>query len=220
MKGATLPGSIRRGLLVAAAVSVTVAAAACSASTDETTATADATTTETTTASSTTGADTPSSTPTSTTGSEVTLTGVPVGAGDCVTLSGGTATAAASPAVCGSPTANYRVSQTVRQSTECPADTDQVYYETVNGVEQGALCLDIDWVVDGCMTVPLDQPASRVDCADPDATFVSRATRILEGTDSVDACGGGGGYAYSVRKFVVCVQEMFTPPPPAPPPGG
>lgn len=149
----------------------------------------------------------------------MTLTGVPVGAGDCVTLSGGATTAAAAPAECGSGEANYRVSQTVRQSTECPADTDQVYYETVDGVEQGALCLDIDWVVGGCMTVPLDQPARRVDCADPEATFVSRATRILHGTDSVDACGGSGGYAYSVRAFVVCVEEMFTPPPP-PPPGG
>lgn len=185
--------------------------AACSSAPEQTAAGSDSTTPET----SATDTET-TSPPTTTTGSDVTLTGVPVGVGDCVTLSGGASTAAATEATCGSAEANYRVSQTVRQSGECPADTDQVYYETVDGVEQGALCLDIDWVVDGCMAVPFDEPARRVDCADPEATFVSRATRILEGTDSVDACGAGGGFAYSVRKFVVCAEEVLAPAPPVP----
>lgn len=211
-----------RGLVVAAAVCMTVAASACSTASEPAAPEAGSSSSAPESTTSTTESDASTTTPA---GSEVTLTGVPVSAGDCVALSGGTSTAAAEEAECGSAEANYRVSQTVPLSSACPADTDQVYYETVDGVEQGALCLDIDWVVGGCMTVPLDQPAHRVECDDPDATFVSRATRILEDTDSVDACGGSGGYAYSVRKFVVCVEEMFispspTAPSPAAPPGG
>lgn len=205
--------SIRYACAVGAVVAL---AAGCSSGGDASTDAA-ATTTDsaaTTTGETTTGQGTSTESSGATTSAEEGRTSVTVEAGECVTLTGGETTADAVPADCGSAEANYRVSSKVRENGQCPSDTDQVYFETVNGVEQGALCLDIDWVVDQCMSMPIGEPARRVDCADPEASFVSKATRIIEGTDSVDQCPTGG-FAYSERRFVVCVTEPSAPVPAA-----
>lgn len=130
---------------------------------------------------------------------------VPVGA--CVNLSGTIMNAEVVEAPCGSMESNYRVASKVEQNENCPGDADQVYYETLNGVEMGALCLDTDWVVGGCMSVPMMQPATRVDCADPAATSVERVTAILENTSSAQECATSG-YEYTERNFVVCTESV------------
>lgn len=135
-------------------------------------------------------------------------TDIDVAIGDCVTL-GGTMTAATiDTAACGSAESNYRVIAKAQQNAQCPSDADQVYYETLNGTEQGALCLDIDWVVDGCMSIPTgeDEPR-RVECTDPTATNVERVTAILEDTTDVESCSEGG-FTYTERRFTVCTETV------------
>ena len=61
-------------------------------------------------------------------------------------------------APCGSAPANYKVIGKAPTNAQCVSDADSYYYETLMGDEQGALCLDIDWVVGGCMELADDQP--------------------------------------------------------------
>lgn len=136
-------------------------------------------------------------------------TDIDVEIGQCVKL-GGTMTAAEiDNAECGSMESNYKVIAKAEENEQCPTDVNQTYYETLNGVEQGALCLDVDWVIDGCMSVPstgMDEPA-RVDCADPSATSVEKVTEIKTGTADPNDCPEGG-FAYEARQFVVCTTTM------------
>nr|WP_256982405.1 hypothetical protein [Rhodococcus sp. 06-418-1B] len=128
--------------------------------------------------------------------------------GDCVSLGGTMSAAEISEAACGSVESNYKVVAKAEQNANCPSDVNQVYYETWAGSEQGALCLDLDWVVDGCMSVPsgTDEP-TRVDCADPAATNVERVTEIVEGAVDVEQCTEGG-YSYPERQFTVCTETI------------
>ncbi|OZC88992.1 hypothetical protein CH254_13775 [Rhodococcus sp. 06-412-2C] len=136
-------------------------------------------------------------------------TDIDVEIGQCVKL-GGTMTAATiDNAECGSMESNYKVIAKAEQNEQCPTDVNQTYYETLDGVEQGALCLDVDWVVDGCMSVPtggIDEPA-RVDCSDPSATDVEQVTEIKTGTADPNDCPEGG-FAYEARQFVVCTTTI------------
>ncbi|MDV8021068.1 hypothetical protein [Rhodococcus sp. IEGM 1330] len=136
-------------------------------------------------------------------------TDIDVEIGQCVQL-GGTMTAATiENAECGSMESNYKVIAKAEQNEQCPIDINQTYYETLDGVEQGALCLDVDWVVDGCMSVPtvgMDEP-SRVDCGDPSATDVEQVTEIKTGTADPNECPEGG-FAYESRQFVVCTTTI------------
>ncbi|OZC69429.1 hypothetical protein CH306_07920 [Rhodococcus sp. 15-725-2-2b] len=136
-------------------------------------------------------------------------TDIDVEIGQCVQL-GGTMTAATiDNAECGSMESNYKVIAKAEQNEQCPTDVNQTYYETLDGVEQGALCLDVDWVVGGCMSVPtvgMDEP-SRVDCSDPDATDVEQVTEIKTGTADPNECPEGG-FAYDARQFVVCTTTI------------
>lgn len=153
--------------------------------------------------------------PTSTRSPRTTTSTVPTGGntsfdaeiGDCVTLGGTTTDAEIDRASCGSRAANYKVIGKVAKRSECVSDADSYYAETVNGVEQGALCLDIDWVVGGCMDVGGEDP-KRVDCTEPAVDGV-KVLSIEQDADSADACGAGGsGYVYPERRFVVCVEEL------------
>ncbi|MGV8874220.1 MAG: LppU family putative lipoprotein [Rhodococcus sp. (in: high G+C Gram-positive bacteria)] len=136
-------------------------------------------------------------------------TDIDVEVGQCVEL-GGTMTAATiDNAECGSMESNYKVIAKAEANEQCPTDVNQTYYETLDGVEQGALCLDVDWVVDGCMSVPtggMDEPA-RVDCNDPSATDVEQVTEIKTGTADPNECPEGG-FAYEARQFVVCAATI------------
>ncbi|WP_431971422.1 LppU family putative lipoprotein [Nocardia sp. bgisy134] len=126
--------------------------------------------------------------------------------GDCVTLGGTTTNATIAKASCGSRASNYKVIGKTPTSSGCPADRDNYYAETINGVQQGALCLDIDWVVGGCMDVGGDDP-KRIDCTERGTQGV-RVTNIKTGATDASVCDSGIGFEYSERRFVVCVEEL------------
>lgn len=127
--------------------------------------------------------------------------------GDCVTLGGTTTNATIEKASCGSRASNYKVIGKAERSSQCVSDADNYYAESLNGVEQGALCLDIDWVVGGCMDVGGSDP-KRIDCTESAAEGVKVVSIERNATD-VSACGSGSaGYVYSERRFVVCVEEF------------
>ncbi|WP_024801446.1 hypothetical protein [Nocardia sp. BMG51109] len=127
--------------------------------------------------------------------------------GDCVQLGGTTEEATIEHAACGGRESNYKVVGKAPTSDECASDTDNVYYETLRGRETGALCLDRDWVVGGCMDIGGDV-AERIECTQPAVEGV-RVLTILPNTDSVDACPhDDGGFVYDQRRFVVCVQNL------------
>ncbi|CAM4512571.1 hypothetical protein NONI108955_39295 [Nocardia ninae] len=127
--------------------------------------------------------------------------------GDCVTLGGTTSNATIAKASCGSRAANYKVIGKAPKSTQCVSDADNYYAETLNGIEQGAYCLDIDWVVGGCMDVGGDDP-KRIDCTGTAPTKGVKVVKRVDGADDVSVCGSGTGYVYEERRFVVCVQEL------------
>ncbi|WP_256980388.1 hypothetical protein [Rhodococcus sp. 14-2496-1d] len=196
--------ALSRSLLVASAALTLLFAAGCSSSEAGNAVAADTTAASTSAATSTTdgvsgqeGIDAGGS------------TDIDVEIGQCVQL-GGTMTAATiDNAECGSMESNYKVIAKAEQNEQCPTDVNQTYYETLDGVEQGALCLDVDWVVGGCMSVPtagMDEP-SRVDCGDPDATDVEQVTEIKTGTADPNECPEGG-FAYDARQFVVCTTTI------------
>ncbi|MBF6203930.1 hypothetical protein K8O92_08550 [Nocardia asteroides] len=127
--------------------------------------------------------------------------------GDCVTLGGTTTNATIEKASCGSRASNYKVIDKKAKSSQCSSDADNYYAETINGIEQGAFCLDIDWVVGGCMDVGGDDP-KRIDCAGSSPAKGVKVVKIQQGADDVSVCGSGTGYVYDKRRFVVCVQEL------------
>lgn len=128
--------------------------------------------------------------------------------GDCVELGGEVDDATIDNATCGTAASNYVVIGKAPSSDLCISDADQYYYETLRGVEQGALCLDIDWQVGGCMDVSGDDPL-RVDCATP-GFDTRRVVEILQGSSDVNDCPdpATSGYEKDQRNFVVCVEEL------------
>ncbi|WP_242676624.1 hypothetical protein [Rhodococcus sp. ABRD24] len=128
--------------------------------------------------------------------------------GDCVRLGGTDDAATIDAAACGSNESNFKVVAKAARNAQCPSDVDQVYYETEWGSERGALCLDIDWVMGGCMSVPDGEgEPQRVDCADPHAPGIERAVEIVEGTTDAKQCAEGG-FVYAERQFTVCTQTV------------
>lgn len=128
--------------------------------------------------------------------------------GECVEIGGTDFDATINNAVCGSPTSNYVVIGKAPTSDDCIADIDLSYYETYNDIEQGALCLDIDWQVGGCMEMVGEHP-QRVDCSTP-GPLTERVVDIVQGTSDVDDCPDPTTYVYpkDIRGFVVCVEEL------------
>ncbi|WP_306364528.1 hypothetical protein [Nocardia sp. CC227C] len=128
--------------------------------------------------------------------------------GDCVRLGGTTDDATIVQVPCGSESSNYRVIGKARTNDQCPTDVDQAYYETLGGIETGALCLDIDWVVGGCLELGGDDP-ERIDCSSTTAVEGVQVLAIERDTTSVDDCTRGDqGYVYDERRFVVCVTPL------------
>lgn len=130
--------------------------------------------------------------------------------GDCVKLGGTVDEAEIEHAACGGPDSNYKVIGKATENAECPSDADQVYYETFHDIEQGALCLDIDWVIGGCMSIPGqgDDEPFRVECSDPTAVRIEKATEIIEGATDVDECAEGG-FTHPERRFTVCTESVI-----------
>nr|WP_296779546.1 hypothetical protein [Rhodococcus sp. (in: high G+C Gram-positive bacteria)] len=128
--------------------------------------------------------------------------------GECVELGGTVTDATIDNAICGSPKSNYKVIAKAPTNLECISDADQTYYETFADIEQGALCLDIDWVVDGCMEMSGDDP-ERVDC-DTVGSQTVRVTEFLNGTTDPNDCAdpATSGYYHTERNFIVCVEDL------------
>ncbi|PTR30463.1 hypothetical protein C8K36_102313 [Rhodococcus sp. OK519] len=129
--------------------------------------------------------------------------------GDCVRLGGTADDATVDEAVCGSADSNYKVVEKTARNAQCPSDVDQVYYETKWGDERGALCLDVDWVIGGCMSIPdgEDDEPRRVDCNDPHAPGIERAVEIIDGATDAKRCSDGG-FVHDEREFTVCTETV------------
>ena len=127
--------------------------------------------------------------------------------GECVILGGTENDATIDHASCGSDEANYKVIAKAPTNAQCIGDADQVYYVVgPDDAEQGALCLDIDWVVGGCMDLAGDDP-HRMDCGATSSNGV-KVSEIQQGVDDVEGCPTDGGYIYQDRRFVVCTEEL------------
>jgi hypothetical protein len=128
--------------------------------------------------------------------------------GDCVALGGTVDDATIEKAACGSRSSNYKVIGKAKTSTGCVGDRDNFYAETLNGIETGALCLDIDWVVGGCIDVGGDEP-KRIECGEGGTEPVKVIT-INKSSDSVDDCPdvADSGFKYAERRVVVCVESL------------
>ncbi|WP_078326870.1 LppU family putative lipoprotein [Mycobacteroides salmoniphilum] len=131
--------------------------------------------------------------------------------GDCVNLSGSDQHAKMIKEPCGSPKSNFKVFAKTATDADCPRDADSSYYAKRSfGLKSQALCLDIDWVVGSCMSVPdkWDGDPVRVDCNDGNAQNKKRVTQVLQEVSTADDCITGLGYPYVDRNFTVCVEEL------------
>jgi len=126
--------------------------------------------------------------------------------GECVHLGGTTDDAEIDLADCGSAQSNYKIISKEASNSDCISDADSYYYETLDGVEQGALCLDVDWVVGGCMDLSGEDPR-RIECTAPTTDGV-RVVEIQQNKTDVNDCPSSGGFVYDVRRFVVCTEDL------------
>jgi hypothetical protein len=99
---------------------------------------------------------------------------------------------------------------TVNDTAQGATDVDSYYsMRSAFSSSSNTVCLDIDWVVGGCMSVdPVNvKDPVRVDCNDMSVPTggvpptSSRASRM-----SISA--SGLGYAYDERRFTVCVENV------------
>ncbi|MEV0343388.1 hypothetical protein AB0H49_30660 [Nocardia sp. NPDC050713] len=126
--------------------------------------------------------------------------------GDCAVLGGGAE--GIEKAACGGGNSSYKVFDKVPADGKCPADSDQSYGQRVRGVEHGSLCMDIDWVVGGCMELGAGNP-KHIDCAAESTAKGVRVLEVKQGVTDVNQCASGNyGFVYSQRRFVVCVAEL------------
>jgi hypothetical protein len=131
--------------------------------------------------------------------------------GDCLKVGGSADRPEATKVACGSPQSNFKVAANVASGDQCPSDVDSYY--SMRGAfssSSNTVCLDINWVVGGCMSVDPqnDRDPFRVDCNDTSVSNRKRATQILKNVASVDQCASGVGYAYDQRQFTVCVEDV------------
>lgn len=132
-------------------------------------------------------------------------------AGDCLKVGGPVDRPEAIKAQCGSPESNYKVVASVASGDECPTDVDSYYsMHSAFGDVGSTICMDVDWVTGGCMSIDPDHGRDpvRVDCGDSGQPHRQRATQILKGVTDVDQCTSGIGYAYDQREFTVCVEDV------------
>ncbi|WP_141692159.1 hypothetical protein [Nocardia brasiliensis] len=119
--------------------------------------------------------------------------------GECV-MPGDTAVTRAE---CGSLASGYRVVGKMDDSgRRCPADADRV-----REYAGESLCLDVDWVVGGCLV--LAGGPRRIDCGGPDRRGGLQVLNVLFATTDVNRCAlGDRGVVYQQRQFVVCVADL------------
>ena len=131
--------------------------------------------------------------------------------GDCLKVGGPPDRPEVARVECGSTASNFTVISTVQDTDQCPSDADSYYSSrsSFNGTGT-TVCLDIDWVIGGCMSIDPenDRDPLRVDCSDASAPDRQRATQVLTKVANVDQCTTGVGYAYDERQFTVCVEDV------------
>lgn len=119
--------------------------------------------------------------------------------GECVDLTGAD-TGSITKVACGGPDSSYMVVGKTEQGGRCPADADRTH-----DVDKLTLCLDIDWVVGGCLNVSGDEP-QRVDCATGPGVEV---LAILRDTTTAENCRSADrAFVYEERRFVVCFADL------------
>jgi hypothetical protein len=131
--------------------------------------------------------------------------------GDCLQVGGPPDRPETAKVQCGSPESNFKVVGTVESTDQCPTDVDSYYSMRSSFSGSGStVCMDIDWVVGGCMSIDPenDRDPVRVDCNDASAPNRQRATQIMQKVANVDQCATGLGYAYDERQFTVCVEDV------------
>jgi hypothetical protein len=131
--------------------------------------------------------------------------------GDCLKMGGTPERPEATEAACGSPESNFKVVATVANSDQCPTDVDSYYsMRSAFSGDSQTVCMDVDWVVGGCMSIDPETATDpvRVDCYDGSVPNRQRATQILQKVANVDQCTSGLGYAYDERNFTVCVEDV------------
>ncbi|MBB5913857.1 hypothetical protein BJY24_002724 [Nocardia transvalensis] len=124
--------------------------------------------------------------------------------GDCVTFGGGEP--AVSKSACGS--SGYKVVDKADPARRCPADVDKSYNQPAPPEgHPSSLCLDVNWVVGGCMDMTTDAPKP-MECGSRVPKGV-RVVEIKQGTSNVNDCASGDrGFVYNQRRFVVCVASL------------
>jgi hypothetical protein len=131
--------------------------------------------------------------------------------GDCLKVGGPPDRAEVARVECGSTASNFKVISTVQDTEQCASDADS-YYSTRSSFSGSGttVCMDIDWVIGGCMSMDPenDRDPLRVDCNDASAPNRQRATQVLTKVANVDQCATGVGYAYDERQFTVCVEDV------------
>ena len=135
--------------------------------------------------------------------------------GDCLKMGGPPDRPEATKAPCGTPDSNFKVVSVISGaadgSDQCPTDVDSYYsMRSVLSDSRTTICMDIDWVVGGCMSINPENGRDpvRVNCTDTSLPGRQRATQILQKVANVDQCASGVGYAYDVRNFTVCVEDV------------
>jgi hypothetical protein len=127
---------------------------------------------------------------------------IQVNVGDCVESGDNTRIG---KTACGSPDSTYRIIEKAPKDSPCPSDTD---HQKPWGTEQSTLCLDIDWVIGGCMELTPGSP-KRIDCTGYGTPNGARVVEIKHDTTDVNTCSTGDrGIVYQQRKFVVCVARL------------
>ncbi len=148
--------------------------------------------------------------------------------GDCLKLAGTPDRPQATKATCGSPESNFKVVALVKggDRAKCPTDVDSSYstHNALSGSDS-TLCLDVDWVIGGCMSVDPHHTVDpvRVDCGDSAAPHRQRATEILTDLDPRSGSTSAAAvWATPTRSGgSPCVSKMSTPDPgPDPRPRG
>jgi hypothetical protein len=131
--------------------------------------------------------------------------------GDCLKLGGTPDRPEATKVGCGTRDSNFKVVANVENSDQCPTDVDSYYSMRSAFSDSGnTTCMDIDWVVGGCMSIDPenDKDPLRVDCHDGSVPNRQRATQILKNAANADQCASGVGYPYDERNFTVCVEDV------------
>jgi len=131
--------------------------------------------------------------------------------GDCLKVGGPPDRPDVARVECGSTASNFKVISTVQDTDQCPSDADSYYATRSSFSSTGTtVCMDIDWVVGGCMSIDPENGRDplRVNCNDASVVHRQRATQILVKVANVDQCATGVGYAYDERQFTVCVEDV------------